>query len=466
MSVRYISTRGKAEPMGFEDAMLTGLAHDGGLYVPETWPQVSRDELRQLRGKPYVDIAEYIMRPFVGDAFDDQTLRGILERAYGNFKHELVCPLVQIDPNHWVMELFHGPTLAFKDVAMQVLGLMYDNVLARRGQRATLIGATSGDTGSAAIEAVRHCEHVNIFIMHPHNRTSEVQRRQMTTVDEPNVHNIAIEGTFDDCQNLLKAMFNDRDFRDEVSMSGVNSINWARVMPQVVYYFASALALGGPDREITFSVPTGNFGDVYAGYVALKMGLPIKRLIVASNMNDILTRALTHGDHSLTTVHPTMSPSMDIQISSNFERLLFDVYDRDGDKISDLMLQLKEDGKFQIDEQQVARIAEHFTPQCVNEEQTLAVIKDLHARTGYVVDPHTAVGVGAADRELPADPGTPMVTLATAHPAKFPDAVAKATGTRPPLPPHMADLYDREERFEVLPADVERIQGHVRATLG
>ncbi len=465
MPVRYISTRGQAEPLDFEQAMLTGLAPDGGLYVPDVWPRVEADELRAFQGRPYGELAKWIMRPFIGEAFDEAELRQIIDKAYAAFENDLVSPLVQIGANLWVMELFHGPTLAFKDVAMQVLGLMYDRVLDRAGRRATLIGATSGDTGSAAIEAVRRCEHVHIFIMHPHGRTSEVQRRQMTTVVEPNVHNIAIEGTFDDCQAILKAMFNDRAFRHEVAMSGVNSINWARVMPQVVYYFAAALALGAPAREVAFAVPTGNFGDIYAGYVARKMGLPVRRLIVASNVNDILTRAIRTGDHALAGVEPTMSPSMDIQVSSNFERLLFDAYDRDGEAIRGLMRRLADEKKFRIGPTQRRRIAEIFSAQRVDEDQTLDIVGELHRRTGYLVDPHTAVGVGAAWREMDALPG-PMVALATAHPAKFPDAVEKALGRRPELPPHLADLYQRQERYDVLPVDVERIKTHVRSKLG
>ncbi len=440
--------------------MLSGLAGDGGLYVPESWPTLSTAEIAELRGLPYAELAARLMRPFVGDCMDERTLRAIAIDAYGRFDHQAVAPLTQLDANQWLMELYHGPTLAFKDVAMQVLGRLYDHVLARRGGEITLIGATSGDTGSAAIEAVRGRRRTRIFVMHPHHRTSEVQRRQMTTVLDPNVHNIAIEGTFDDCQALLKAMFNDADFRARINMSAVNSINWARVMPQIVYYFAAALALGGPQRPVSFSVPTGNFGDIYAGYCAAKMGLPIERLIIASNMNDILTRVMHTGRHLLGDVTPTMSPSMDIQVSSNFERLLFDMYDRDAAAVAGLMRQLAERGDFAVDAARLDGVRKLFGAQCVDEDQTLETIAAVYRQTGQLIDPHTAVGVGAAWREC-GRPHVPVVVLGTAHPAKFPDAVEKATGVRPPLPPFLADLYDRQERFTILPNDLAAVQKHV-----
>lgn len=473
--MRYVSTRGQTPAQTFEDVLLTGLARDGGLFVPQTWPTITGEDfrgrgLRAMRGKSYADIAFTVMQPFVvgsgggsGDGcIDDATLRRIVTEAYATFDHHLVAPLVEIDPNRWVMELWHGPTLAFKDVAMQVLGRLYDEVLARRKERVTLIGATSGDTGSAAIEAVRHCAHADIFILHPHNRTSEVQRRQMTTVLSPNVHNIAIDGTFDDCQAMVKQMFNDPVFRDEIAMSAVNSINWARILPQVVYYFSAAVALGCPDVPVAFTVPTGNFGDIYAGYVAMCMGLPIQRLVIASNINDILTRALNTGRHELGEVHPTMSPSMDIQISSNFERLLFDAFDRDGTAVRSLMADLKSNNRFTLGEKQLGMMRNIFTAHRIDEAQTLDVIRRLHQRTGYVIDPHTAVGVGAAERE-PND--TAMVVLSTAHPAKFPDAVEKATGHRPALPQRLADLFEREERYDVLPNDLATVMKHVRGKL-
>jgi len=460
--VQYISTRGQAEPLDFENVLLTGLARDGGLYVPAKWPALSADDLRAMRGKPYAQVAFTVMRPFVGGTIEDDALRQIIDGAYARFAHQQVTPLVQLDASAWLMELWHGPTLAFKDVAMQVLGRSYDHVLEKRDQHVTLIGATSGDTGSAAIEAIRGRSRASIFILHPHNRTSEVQRRQMTTVIEPNVHNIAIEGTFDDCQDLVKAMFNDAAFRDEMAMSGVNSINWARVMPQIVYYIVAGVALGAPDRKVSFAVPTGNFGDIYAGYAAAMMGLPIDRLVVASNVNDILTRALNTGDHSLGDVTPTMSPSMDIQISSNFERLLFDVYERDGDAIRRKMATLKSQRTFVIEDDRLNRIRERFDAHRVDETQTLDVMRQIYERTKQIIDPHTAVGVGAAWRAMEADSATPMVVLSTAHPAKFPDAVEKAIGQHPALPDHLADLYDRSERFTVLPNDRTAVQQHIR----
>ncbi|WP_428389617.1 threonine synthase [Mucisphaera sp.] len=466
--MQYISTRGTAPTLGFEETMLAGLARDGGLYVPESWPTLSLDEFRQLRGKSYAEIAFVIMRPFVAGEIDDAQLRELIEGAYGRFRHRAVCPLVQIGDSEHILELFHGPTLAFKDVAMQVLGRLYDLVLERRDDHITIVGATSGDTGSAAIEAIRGRQRASIFIMHPHGRTSEVQRRQMTTVhgaDAANVHNIAIEGTFDDCQNLLKAMFNDQPFRDEIRLSGVNSINWARIMPQVVYYVTAALSLGGPDSEVAFSVPTGNFGDIFAGYIASQMGLPIRQLIVASNSNDILTRALNLGDHTLGEVVPTMSPSMDIQISSNFERLLFDLYDRDAPTVASLMHQLKTDRGFQIEDARLKPARDLFAAHKADEATTLAMVKAVYDETdGYLIDPHTAIGVYAARQELETlkAQGVPVVTLATAHPAKFPDAVEQATGHRPPLPDHLSDLYEREEKFTVLPNDLDTVQQHIR----
>ncbi len=463
--MQYLSTRGNDGPLDFEQVMRAGLARDGGLYVPAAWPTINAAELRSLRGRPYADLAHAVIRRFVEPCMDEDDLKAILHDAYARFDHAVVTPLVQVGPQMWVMELFHGPTLAFKDVALQVLGRLYDHVLERSGDHVTLIGATSGDTGSAAIEAVRGRRHASIFILHPHNRTSEVQRRQMTTVHEPNVHNIAIQGTFDDCQAMVKAMFGDADFRDEVRMSAVNSINWGRIAPQVVYYFHAALALGAPHVPVRFAVPTGNFGDIYAGYVAKRMGLPIDLLIIGSNVNDILTRVLATGDHSLGEVHPTMSPSMDIQVSSNFERLLFDVYDRDGGAVVKLMDQLKEQRRFEVPRDRLVRIGGEFAAARVDEPQTLALVREMFQRCRYMIDPHTAVGLGAA-RAVNAQRGdAPTVALATAHPAKFPDAVEKATGRRPALPEHLADLYERTERFDVLPNDLSAVQGHIRGAL-
>lgn len=465
--MQYISTRGSAPALDFEGVTLAGLAADGGLYVPEHWPQLSRDKIASFAGKPYQHIACEVMKPFVTPTLDEAALRQLIDHAYERFVHQAVTPLVQLDHNLWILELFHGPTLAFKDVALQFLGHLYDELLERANQRVTLIGATSGDTGGAAIEAIRGRERADIFIMHPKGRTSEFQRRQMTCVEDANVHNIAVEGTFDDCQAILKAMFNDAQFRKQVSMSGVNSINWARVLPQVVYYFASAVALGAPERKVAFCVPTGNFGDVFAGYVAMQMGLPVEKLIVATNVNDILSRVLATGDHTAGEVHPTMSPSMDIQVSSNFERLLFDAYNRDGNAVLDLMEQFKDKRTFKVVPAALSVIQKHFKAYRVDEAETLAVMREIHAKAGYTLDPHTAVGVGAAlQARAELDAAVPMVVLATAHPAKFPDAVEKATGNRPAPPAHLADIYERKERYDTLPNDLAAVQAHVKTTLG
>ncbi|MBY5163681.1 threonine synthase [Salsipaludibacter albus] len=474
--MQYVSTRGRAEPTDFFGALMTGLAHDGGLYVPDEWPTLSPDLIRSLRSMPYSQAAWEVMRPFVhggsaGDAGDrgisDATLHTLLDEAYASFVHHSVAPLFQTGPDEWLLELYHGPTLAFKDVAMQVLGRMYEHVLRFHDRHITLIGATSGDTGSAAIEAVRRSTRSSIFIMHPHGRTTEVQRRQMTTVQAPNVHNIAIEGTFDDCQRILKELFNDGQFRDEVALSGVNSINWARVLPQVVYYATAASSLGAPDVEVSFSVPTGNFGDIFAGYVARQIGVPIRRLVIATNDNDILARFLATGRHELEDVTPTISPSMDIQVSSNFERLLFDIHGRDGDRVTADMEALARDGVFTVDEALLDDVRSLFGAHRADEAQTLAAIRAVFDETGFQVDPHTAVGFHAAreDRQGRPDPGVPMVVLGPAHPAKFPTAVERATGVRPALPPHLSDLYDREERLAVLPADLATVRDHIRAKL-
>ncbi len=474
--MQYVSTRGRAAPTDFFGALMTGLAHDGGLYVPDQWPTLSPDLIRSLRSMPYSQAAWEVMRPFIhggsaGDAGDrgisDATLHTLLDEAYASFVHHSVAPLFQTGPDEWLLELYHGPTLAFKDVAMQVLGRMYEHVLRFHDRHITLIGATSGDTGSAAIEAVRRSTRSSIFIMHPHGRTTEVQRRQMTTVQAPNVHNIAIQGTFDDCQRILKELFNDEEFRDEVSLSGVNSINWARVLPQVVYYATAASSLGAPDVEVSFSVPTGNFGDIFAGYVARQMGVPIRRLVIATNDNDILARFLATGRHELEAVTPTISPSMDIQVSSNFERLLFDIHGRDGERVSADMEALARDGVFTVDESLLGDVRSLFGAHRADEAQTLAAIRAVFDETGFQVDPHTAVGFHAArvDRQDRPDPGVPMVVLGPAHPAKFPAAVERATGVRPALPPHLSDLYDREERLAVLPADLATVREHVRAKL-
>jgi threonine synthase len=459
--MRYLSTRGDAPTLAFADVLLEGLARDGGLYVPERWPNLSSDQWHRFRGEQYAKVAVEVMWPFVDGQIQRSDFERIVCAAYSRFRHHSIAPLVQIGPDEWVMELFHGPTLAFKDVAMQVLGGLFDHVLEQRDQRLTIVGATSGDTGSAAIEAVRGRERADIFILHPHGRTSEVQRRQMTTVTDANVHNIAIQGTFDDCQHLVKAMFNDTAFRDRHHLSGVNSINWARVLPQAVYYVTAVLALGGLDtpEAIRFSVPTGNFGDVYAGYIAYRMGQPIGELIVASNSNDILPRVFNTGKHELGQVQATISPSMDIQISSNFERLLFEMYGRDPRKVVSLMRELKESKRFDVSPESLATLAGLFSAERVDEDRTLATIEQVYRETGYVLDPHTAVGVAAS--RIASDVLGPVVTLATAHPAKFPDAVAQATGSRPALPPFLADLYERDERYDVLPNDLQAVQNFI-----
>lgn len=458
--MKYVSTRGEAPVLSFEEAMLTGLAPDGGLYVPAEVPRLAPEGIARLHGQDYETVAREVMRPFIGDAFDDETFGAIVGRAYAGFGHVARAPLKEIDSGLWLMELFHGPTLAFKDFAMQLIGQMMSHVLARRGRRATIVGATSGDTGSAAIEAFRGLDNVDVVILFPAGRVSEVQRRQMTTPDEPNVHAVAVAGTFDDCQRHLKDMFADHAFRDEVGLAAVNSINWARVMAQIVYYFTAATALGAPHRAVDFTVPTGNFGDIYAGEIARRMGLPIGRLVVATNQNDILARAIGTGDYRVGEVRPSISPSMDIQVSSNFERLLFDAYERDGAAVARLMAELRGDGGFRISQGAREAIAAGFDAGSVSEEETSDRIARTLERSGELVCPHTAVGleIAAARR----DPATPMVALATAHPAKFPDAVAAATGVHPPLPNRMADLYDRAERVTEVESDLSAIEELIR----
>lgn len=458
--MRYISTRGAAPTLSFEEAMLTGLARDGGLYLPESWPQLSHDEIASFAGLTYQDVAQKVMAPFIGDTFSTDEFRDIVERAYGRFAHQAICPITQIGSNHFMLELFHGPTLAFKDVAMQLIGEMFDAALKRRGERLTIVGATSGDTGSAAIEAFKGSEAVDVFIMYPHGRVSEVQRRQMTTPVEENVHALAIDGDFDDCQARLKDMFNDFEFRDGVRLAGVNSINWARVMAQIVYYFTSAVSLGAPHRPVSFTVPTGNFGDIFAGYVAKRMGLPIDRLVIATNQNDILHRTLKDGKHSKEGVTPSISPSMDIQVSSNFERLLFDLYDREGTAVSQVMDDLNTKGAFQLSQGALSKLHDEFDSGRASEDETSKTIEDMRKTTGQVLCPHTAVGIKVADEQ--GEGPVPMITLATAHAAKFPDAVEDACGVRPPLPPHMADMYDRVERVTRVANDLQAIEAVVR----
>jgi threonine synthase len=463
--VRYVSTRGEAPVLEFDDVLLAGLAADGGLYLPERWPALEPDDLRAWRGLPYAELAVHVVQPFLGDRIAEEDFAAIAADAYAGFGHRAVAPLVQLDPSLWLMELFHGPTLAFKDMAMQLLGRLFDHVLTKRGERITVVGATSGDTGSAAIEACRDREAIEIFILYPHDRISEVQRRQMTTVPSANVHTIAVEGTFDDCQDLLKAMFNDAAFRRELRLSAVNSINWARIMAQIVYYVHAALSLGAPDREVAFAVPTGNFGNVYAGYAARAMGLPVNQFVVGSNRNDILTRFFERNDMTVAEVHPTLSPSMDIQISSNFERLLFDLLDRDGRAAAQAIKTFRDTGALALGRKPWRRAAELFAACSVDDDRTKQVIAELYRETGVLLDPHSAVGIEAA-RTRRRDPAVAMVALATAHPAKFPAAVEAATGVRPDLPPRLADLFDREERFAVLPNDLDAVRAFIREGAG
>jgi threonine synthase len=458
--MEYISTRGSAPTLDFRAATLAGLASDGGLYVPAKWPQLSIDDIRALQGLDYVETAVRIMLPFVEGVMAEQELRDLCKAAYGRFSHDAVTPLVQLDHQHWMLELFHGPTLAFKDVALQLLGQLFEKFLAGGEQEITIVGATSGDTGSAAIEAVAGREHIRIFMIHPDGRVSDVQRRQMTTVLAPNVYNIAIDGSFDDAQAMVKRLFGDAEVRGELTLSAVNSINWARLMAQVVYYFYAAVRLGGPDREIAFSVPTGNFGDVFAGYVASRMGLPIKRLIVATNVNDILHRALSNGDYSAGTVTPTATPSMDIQVSSNFERLLFDLASRDGGAINAMMGEFETKRAMQIPEDMVAGARDLFSSASVDGDEMALALRWAQEHGGQIIDPHSAVGLAAARAsDVPAD--VPIVTLATAHPAKFREAVERATGHRPSLPARLGNLFDREERYEMLAGDYDTVKSYI-----
>lgn len=458
----YISTRGTAPTLDFRAATLAGLASDGGLYLPARWPQMSVDDIRALAGLDYAETAVRVMRPFVEGVLTEGELRQLCRAAYGSFSHDAVTPLVQLDHRHWLLELFHGPTLAFKDVALQLLGQLFEKFLSGGDTNITIVGATSGDTGSAAIEAVAGREHIQIFMLHPEGRVSDVQRRQMTTVLAPNVHNIAIDGSFDDAQAMVKRLFGDEEARDQINLSAVNSINWARLMAQVVYYFYAAVRLGGPDRPIAFSVPTGNFGDVFAGYVAAKMGLPIARLVVATNVNDILHRALTRGDYSAGTVTPTATPSMDIQVSSNFERLLFDLSGRDGAAITNMMGEFDRNRAMTIPADMLAGARGLFSSASIDGDAMALALRWAQEHGGQIIDPHSAVGLAAA-RALDIDADIPVVTLATAHPAKFRDAVERATGVRPALPPRMGNLFDREERYERLPGDYDAVKAFVLA---
>jgi threonine synthase len=458
--VRYVSTRGEAPTLGFVEATLAGLARDGGLYVPATWPRLGEDTIAGFAGRPYAEVAVEVIRPFVGDAIPEHDLARMAREAYGSFRHPAVAPLVQFGVNDFVLELFHGPTLAFKDLAMQLLGRLMDYALTARGERTTIVVATSGDTGGAAVEAFRGRARADLFVLYPQGRISDVQRRMMTTIANDNVHALAIEGTFDDCQALVKGMFNHHAFRDRARLSGVNSINWARIVAQVVYYFTAAVALGSPRRKVAFTVPTGNFGDVYAGYVARLMGLPVDRLVIATNVNDILARTIATGSYDLREVVPTSSPSMDIQVASNFERLLFEAYGRDGRAVRALMASLAQSRRFELSEPALSGIRAVFSAGRADENETAATIRTMLRETGHFIDPHTAVGVAVAEKET-RDRSVPMVVLGTAHAAKFPDAVEAACGARPPLPEWLADLDQRPERVTTLPVDQMAVDRHI-----
>ena len=458
--MQYISTRGTAPELSFEDTMLTGLARDGGLYVPKSVPMMCPADIKALQGLSYEETAFRVMRPFVGNTFTDETFFEIIEASYKNFNHFARAPLVQLNSNHFLLELFHGPTLAFKDFAMQLIGQMFQVILRNHGERITIVGATSGDTGSAAIEAFRGLDTVDVFILYPHGRVSEVQRRQMSTPMESNVHALALDGNFDDCQARLKDMFNDFEFRDGVRLAGVNSINWARVLAQVVYYFSSAVSLGAPDRKVNFTVPTGNFGDVFAGYIAKRMGLPIEKLIVATNQNDILHRCISTGEYRKHEVLQSYSPSMDIQVSSNFERALFDLHDRDSQAICELMDELQNQGGFTLSKAILNNLQHHFSSSTVSEKQTLKMIQVISQTSGEILCPHSAIGVYAAQKLH--DKEIPMITLATAHPAKFPDALEKANGLRAALPGRMAELYQKPERVTKVDNNLEILKNLIQ----
>jgi threonine synthase len=461
--VRHISTRAEAPPLGFAEAMLAGLARDGGLYVPETWPRLEPQAILAFAGRPYAEVAVEVIRRFTADSINEGDLARMAREAYGTFRHPAVAPVVQLGVNTFALELFHGPTLAFKDLAMQLLARLMDHVLAARGEHRTIVVATSGDTGGAAAEAFRERGQIDLIVLFPDGRISDVQRRMITTAGAANVHAVAIDGTFDDCQAIVKGMFNHHAFRDRVSLSGVNSINWARIVAQAVYYFTVAISLGAPHRKIAFTVPTGNFGDVYAGYVALRMGLPVDRLVIATNVNDILARTLATGTYELRDVVPTTSPSMDIQVSSNFERLLFDAYGRDGGAVRALMASLAQSRRFTLSARALSDIRALFAAGRADEEEVAATIRTVLRETGRLVDPHTAVGIAVAEKE-PRDPAVPMVVLSTAHPAKFPEAVEAACGQRPSLPEWVSDLGQRPERVTRLPADQDAVERFVQAT--
>ncbi len=461
--MRYISSRGDASALSFDDVLLTGLARDGGLYVPESWPRFDAAALRDMASLSYVELAVRLTHPFVGKVIAESAYADLVAESYAGFDHDPIAPLRDLGDGVHLMELFHGPTLAFKDYPLQLAGRLFNHILTSRGERITILGATSGDTGSAAIAGCAACPSVDVFMLHPKDRVSDVQRRQMTTVAAPNVFNIAVEGDFDDCQDMVKTLFNDTAFRQDLRLSAANSINWVRIMVQTVYYFSAALELGAPDKEVSFAVPTGNFGNVYAGYAARCMGLPIKRLIIGSNRNDILTRFFDSGSMEVHEVVPSLSPSMDIQVSSNFERLLFDLYDCDGARVMAAMKKFRKSGQLKLETKLFHSVRELFAACCLDDEGTLATIAREYEKTGVLLDPHSAIGVHAARRLGDgAGGGTPVVALATAHPAKFPEAVEKACGVRPPVPAVLAGLAELPERFETLPADLDAVAAYMR----
>ena len=460
--MRYVSTRGEAPPLGFMDVTLAGLARDGGLYVPETWPRLSPETIAGFAGRPYAEVAVEVIRPFVGDSISEADLSRLAREAYGTFRHPAVVPVAQFGASTFLLELFHGPTLAFKDVAMQLLARLMDHALTARGERTTIVVATSGDTGGAAVEAFRGRARADLFVLFPHGRVSDVQRRMMTTAPDANVHALAIEGTFDDCQAIVKGLFNHHAFRDRVRLSGVNSINWARIVAQVVYYFTAAATLGAPHRKVAFTVPTGNFGDIFAGYVAQRMGLPIDRLVIATNVNDILARTLATGTYDVREVVATSSPSMDIQVSSNFERLLFEATGRDAAQVRAMMGSLAQSGRFSLSSGALAHIRALFNAERADEDETAATIRTALRETSRLIDPHTAVALAVAEKET-RDPAMPMIVLGTAHPAKFPDAVEAACGVRPALPDWLSDLTERTERAASMPVDQGAIEKFILA---
>ena len=462
--MKYISTRGIAPELDFDDVLITGLARDGGLYVPKEWPKFNKNEIESMRELSYADLSIQIMKPFIGNSISSDHFDALVRDTYDKFGHPAVAPLKQLENNLWLLELFHGPTLAFKDYAMQILGGLFDEALQRRKKRTTIVGATSGDTGSAAIEACRNREAIDIFILFPKGRVSNIQQRQMTTVDASNVHAIALEGTFDDCQDMVKSLFNDLEYRDKYNLSAVNSINWARLLPQIIYYFWAALALGGPNRKVSFSVPSGNFGNVFSAYAAKALGLPIENLVVATNTNDILSRFFNSGKMEIKQVRPSLSPSMDIQVSSNFERLLFDLCGRDGSLTNEIIENFRTNGYFDIETELIAKRANIFSALSVDDETTLARIKKTHKDTGEIIDPHSAVGLEAAHQIRSSgcvSPEIPIISLACAHPAKFPDAVHRATGSYPDLPVQLDDLLEKKEHTVVLPNDFDSVANYI-----